>query len=185
MKQEILKKGKLLLASPSILNDKSFNRSAILLTEHDENGSIGFIVNRPLDYKLNDLVPETDCEFVIYQGGPVSPENLYFVHNVPDLIPKSIEIANNIYWGGDFETVSDLLRKNQISENNIRFFLGYSGWDVNQLDFELDNDKAWLVIDNNYKNILSTSESIWKNQIMLLGGKYSIWANAPKNPNLN
>ena len=87
-------KGKLLIADPSILNDSSFNRTIILLTEHTQNNTVGFILNRPLEYSINDLLPDVNCDFSIYQGGPVEQDNLYFVHKVPDLISESIEISN-------------------------------------------------------------------------------------------
>ena len=77
-----LLKGNLLIAEPSILHDDSFNRSIILLTEHNEKSSVGFILNRPLDYTIKDLIPEIDCSFKIYQGGPVEQDNLYFIHKI-------------------------------------------------------------------------------------------------------
>ena len=177
-------KGRLLVAEPSILNDTSFNRSVVLLTEHNKSGSIGFIMNKPMKYRMSDLVPEIESDLPIYNGGPVSPENLYFIHSIPDQIPESIKITEGIYWGGNFDSVSKLLSKNKISNSQIRFFLGYSGWEVNQLREELV-EFSWKVMENSYKNILSTSTSIWKNKLMELGGEYQIWANAPKNPSLN
>jgi len=178
-------KGRLLIAEPSILNDRSFNRSVILLTEHNKTGSVGFIMNKPLEYKISDLVPELNCDFKVYNGGPVSQENLYFIHNIPHLIPNSIKIAAGIYWGGDFESVSELLKNDKITQSDIRFFLGYSGWGANQLNNELEKESSWLVIENVYSNILTTNASMWKNKLMEIGGEYQIWANAPKNPSLN
>ena len=90
-------KGKLLIAEPSILNDKEFNRSVIYLTEHNQDGCIGFILNKPTEIVLKDIIPEIDCDFVIYNGGPVEQENLYFIHNQPDLIPNSIQIDKDIH----------------------------------------------------------------------------------------
>ncbi len=177
-------KGRLLIAEPSILNDRSFNRSVVLLTEHNKSGSIGFIMNKPMKYRMCDLVPDIDCNLPVYNGGPVSPENLYFIHNVPHLIPDSIEISEGIYWGGDFDSVSDLLVDKKISYKEIRFFLGYSGWEANQLAEELIED-SWMVMENSYPNILSTNDTIWKSKLMELGGEYQMWANAPKNPTLN
>jgi len=177
-------KGRLLIAEPSILGDRSFNRSVVLLTEHNKTGSIGFILNKPMEYKIKDLVPEIECNLQIYNGGPVSQENLYFIHTVPHLIPDSIKIKKNIYWGGNFETVSKLLTAELITYKEIRFFLGYSGWEANQLTEEL-TEEAWKVMENSYSNILTTNTSIWKNKLMELGGDYQIWANAPKNPSLN
>ena len=179
------KKGRLLIAEPSILNDNSFNRSIILLTEHTQNNSIGFILNRPLSFTVNDLVPEIDCSFTIYQGGPVEQDNLYFVHKVPELIPDSIEVAKGIFWGGNFESLKALLNNQDLKISDIRFFLGYSGWESGQLEEELKTN-SWFVSENNYSNIFATDNTtIWKNKLLEKGGKYKIWANAPSDIQLN
>lgn len=178
-------KGRLLIAEPSILNDSSFNRSIILLTEYTNNNAVGFILNRPLNYSLNDLLPDIDCDFTIYQGGPVEQDNLYFVHKVPELIKDSIEVANGIYWGGNFETLKELLNNNILNNLDIRFFLGYSGWANQQLKDELKS-KSWFVTENDLQNIFSTdNESLWKNKLLQKGGNYKLWANAPSDINLN
>jgi putative transcriptional regulator len=85
MISEKLKKGQLLIAEPSIIGDLSFNRSVILLADHTDEGSVGFIINKPLRYTIKDLVPDVEANFKIYNGGPVEQDNLYFIHNVPEL----------------------------------------------------------------------------------------------------
>jgi putative transcriptional regulator len=178
-------KGKLLIAEPSILNDREFNRSVIYLTEYNHEGCIGFILNKPTEYLLSDLVPEINADFTIFNGGPVEQENLYFIHKLPDLIPNSIVIDQDICWGGDFDVLTELLNNDSINASDIRFFLGYSGWSLNQLKEEL-NDSTWVVKKNKYPNIFNVeSDAIWKNQLMAIGGEYQIWANAPHNPSLN
>ncbi|HPF97124.1 MAG: YqgE/AlgH family protein [Flavobacteriaceae bacterium] len=180
------KKGDLLIAEPSILGDVSFNRSIILLADHNEMGSIGFILNKPLQYTINELVPEIEAEFKIYNGGPVEQDNLYFIHTVPEIIPDSIEISYGIYWGGDFNKVVQLIAENKITENDIRFFLGYSGWDANQLEEELKIN-SWIVAENIYKNALvgKDYQTFWKEKMLEFGGEYSIWSNAPEDPSYN
>jgi len=178
-------KGRLLIAEPSILNDNSFNRSIILLTEHSNNSSVGFILNKPMGYVINDLIPEMDCNFSVYQGGPVEQDNLYFIHRIPDLLEGSIEVAEGIYWGGNFEQLKELIINNTIKEHEIRFFLGYSGWSSDQLDDELKTE-SWFISENEYDNIFCVNENtIWKDQLMQKGGKYKIWANAPRDISLN
>jgi len=180
-----LTKGKLLVAEPSILSDSSFNRSIVLLTEHNDKGSVGFIFNKPSPYTVKDLIPETESSLKIYFGGPVSEDNLYFVHKIPDLIPESIEIGNGIYWGGDFDKVHELLKDDIISKNDIRFFLGYSGWSKKQLEEELLTT-SWLIIENKFQNLFKINHNnFWKNELLKIGGIYQIWANAPKDPSLN
>lgn len=181
----MISKGKLLIAEPSILTDKEFNRSVIYITEHSHEGSIGFILNKPTQYILNDLIPEIDCNFVVYNGGPVNQENLYFIHRLPNLIPDSIKIDKDIYWGGNFDVLTKLLNSKMLNTSDIRFFLGYSGWSQSQLNEEL-NDSTWIIAQNRYPNLFQlNSADLWKNQLMAIGGEYQIWANAPKNPSLN
>jgi putative transcriptional regulator len=186
MISEKLKKGYLLIAEPSIIGDLSFNRSVILLADHNEDGSVGFIMNKPLKYTINDLIPEINASFKIFNGGPVEQDNLYFIHNIPDLIPNSIEISNGIYWGGDFESTKDLINKGKIRKENIRFFLGYTGWEEQQLEKEMEAN-SWIITKNNYENkiIGKSTAHFWKEQIIELGGEYLIWSNAPENPYLN
>lgn len=178
-------KGKLLVADPSIWSDTSFNRSIVLLSEHNDEGAVGFIMNKPSTYTINDLIPEIDSSLRIYNGGPVSKENLYFVHRIPELIPESIEIGDGIFWGGDFDTVQSLLSDGTLSPKDIRFFLGYSGWSKEQLADELETT-SWKVIENKHKNIFGIHhKSFWKDELMKFGGEYQLWANAPENPSLN
>lgn len=179
-------KGNLLIAEPSIIGDISFNRSVVLLADHTEEGSIGFILNKPFDFGVKDLVPEIEIDFKVYNGGPVEQDNLYFIHKIPELIPNSIEISLGIYWGGDFSEIIDLINKKTITDKDIRFFLGYSGWDENQLEFELESN-SWVIVENIYKNEIISKEdvSFWKEKMLELGGKYSIWSNAPENPSNN
>lgn len=180
------KKGHLLIAEPSILGDVSFNRSVILLADHNEEGSIGFILNKPLDYTINDLIPGIEGTFKIYNGGPVEQDNLYFIHKIPELIPNSIEISNGIYWGGDFDKVTELINSNSLSNNDIRFFLGYTGWENKQLNSELLSN-TWIVATNVYKKSIIEKNDVnfWKEKMLELGGEYSIWSNAPEDPSYN
>ncbi|MDG1715367.1 YqgE/AlgH family protein [Lacinutrix sp.] len=179
-------KGDLLVAEPSIIGDLSFNRSIVLLTDHTKEGSIGFILNKPLDFTISDLIPEIEAPFKVYNGGPVEQDNLYFIHKVPELIPNSIEISLGIFWGGDFSEVSKLIVDNKINEKEIKFFLGYSGWELNQLEEELKSN-SWVVTKNSYKKsiIEKDYEFFWKEKMLELGGNYSIWSNAPENPSYN
>ena len=181
-----LNKGQLLIADTLILGDASFARAVILLTAHNKEGSVGFILNKPLQYSITDLLPEINTPFKVYNGGPVEQDNLYFIHDVPNLIPNSVEISNGIYWGGCFETTQQLINEGKISKNNIRFFLGYSGWSFNQLEMEL-HENSWIVTENTSKQKLLSKASplFWKEKIIEQGGEYVLFSNAPENPILN
>lgn len=186
MISEKLQKGQLLIAEPSIIGDLSFNRSVILLADHNSEGSVGFIINKPLKYTINDLVPDVEANFKIYNGGPVEQDNLYFIHNIPHLITNSVEISNGIFWGGDFELTKNLINSGQVKKDNIRFFLGYTGWEAHQLENEMKSN-SWILAENLYQNkiIGKSTTDFWKEKILELGGDYILWSNAPENPLLN
>ncbi|HEA19398.1 hypothetical protein LCGC14_1603590 [marine sediment metagenome] len=179
-------KGKLLIAEPTLTGDVSFSRSVVLLAEHNDSGSVGFILNKPLDYTITDLVTEIKIPFQVYNGGPVEQDNLYFIHKVPQLIANSVEISDGIYWGGDFENTVALINKRIICAGDIRFFLGYSGWSSLQLDQELSS-KSWVVVSNEHESAIihKSADAFWKEKMVELGGDYLLWSNAPENPSLN
>ena len=178
--------GKLLAADPSIIGDLSFTRAVILLVEYDKGGTIGFILNKPILYDLNTFVPEINVPFPIFQGGPVEQDRLYFIHKRPDLIPNAKKVNGGFYWGGSFSNVTDKINSGELTPNDIKFFLGYTGWDANQLEQEISN-KTWVVFDpSNDKELTSSADaSYWKSKMNILGGDYKLWANAPSHPNLN
>lgn len=186
MTSQRIKKGNLLIAEPSIIGDSNFNRAVILLADLNATGTIGFIINKQLSYTLKDLIKDTLSNFAIYNGGPVDQDNLYFVHNKPELIPESIEISDGLFWGGDFEIALSLVNSHGLTEQDIRFFLGYSGWDTEQLTQEIQ-ENSWLVSPNIYaKNLLEHCDSgIWKQKMLELDDNYSIWSNAPEHPSYN
>ncbi len=180
------KKGILLIAEPALTGDVSFNRSVVLLAEHNDEGSVGFILNKPLEYHVSDLITEITVPFQVFNGGPVEQDNLYFIHKVPHLIDNSVEISDGIYWGGDFDKTIALINQGVITEKDIRFFLGYSGWASLQLDQELLS-KSWIVVPNQYESdiIQKSTTAFWKEHMIELGGDYLLWSNAPENPSLN
>ena len=181
-----LKKGHLLIAEPSIIGDMSFNRSIIIIADHNSEGSIGFILNKPLEFTLQDLIPEIEIPYKVYNGGPVEQDNLFYIHKIPELIPNSIEISQGLYWGGNFEKVTELIQQNKLNNSDIRFFLGYSGWETNQLTSELLAN-TWILSENihNKSIIEKVNTNYWKEKMLELGGDYSIWSNAPENPSYN
>ena len=180
------KKGILLIAEPALTGDVSFNRSVVLLAEHNDEGSVGFILNKPLDYNVSDLITEITVPLQVFNGGPVEQDNLYFIHKVPHLIDNSVEISDGIYWGGDFDKTIELINQQVITEKDIRFFLGYSGWASLQLDQELLS-KSWILVPNQYESdiIQKSTKAFWKEHMIELGGDYLLWSNAPENPSLN
>lgn len=184
-KNEQPTQGKLLVAEP-FLQDKFFKRSVVLLAEHNENGSFGFILNKPLDIKLNKAIKDfpkyTDA---VYMGGPVNRNQLFYIHTLGDKIEESILIGDGIYWGGNFETVKKLVEKKQLTSAEFRFFVGYAGWDPEQLDKELE-EKSWIVSVNRPQQLFTTEPGhLWSTILRGMGKEYAIMANFPEDPSLN
>lgn len=155
---------KLLLADP-YMGESQFKRAVILLCEHNnETGTLGFILNKNLNIKLNDLIASfPDFETDVYYGGPVSTDTIHYVHNVGDLLPGSIQITNGLYWGGDFEQMKTLISTGIIEPKNLRFFLGYSGWGAGQLQEEM-REHSWLLghVHANFVFKEAENDKLWE-----------------------
>lgn len=182
---DVLQAGLLLISDP-FLKDPNFARSVVLLCEHQHESSIGFVLNKPLDITLHDLVPEAEgLRIQLSDGGPVQKDTLHFLHRRPDLINESIEVADQIFWGGDFAQIIDLLRTRRLSQHDLRFFIGYSGWGEQQLQTELD-EKSWITRPAVSHLIFHPQmKTIWKEALADLGGEYSQMINYPIDPQLN
>jgi len=183
------KKGSLLLAEP-FLTDPYFKRAVVLLCEHNNEGSFGFVLNRFLDFELNELIDnDTFKSNIVGLGGPVNKENLFYLHAFGSQVAGSVKITDDIYFGGDFNQLKSAYKadlKSNVANKKIRFFVGYSGWDNQQLKQELAED-SWLICNKfNADDIYSLpSESLWEKIIKSFGNEYSVWLNAPYDPILN
>lgn len=176
--------GTLLISEP-FSKDAYFKRSIVLLTLNNAEGAVGFILNKQVEIPLSDLFEEDfDFKGTVSIGGPVSIDRIDFLHKLGHIIPDSKHVIDDIYWGGDFNTVINLLRSRSLNENQIRFFIGYSGWSKGQLDKEIDND-YWLVTKPETETIMTVDKDYWKTTLKRLGKKYTIWLNVPEDPVLN
>lgn len=179
------KAGRLLLSYP-MMDDPYFKRSVVLLCAHNEEGSFGFVLNKYLDIQLSELVKDLpDTLYKVGLGGPVQTSNLYFLHTMGEDITGSIRITDNIYMGGHFESLRLQLLAGNLSANQVRFFVGYSGWSENQLDEEL-SDNSWIISDAPSDILMSTStDKLWKETLTSMGKEYEFLSNLPEDPSLN
>jgi len=179
------KQGSVLIAEP-FLAGSYFNRSIIILASFNENGAVGFILNKKVDFPVEDIFvdfPDFDAE--IHIGGPVGTDSVYFIHTLGDIIPESIHIRENMYWGGDFEALKLQIKLGLVDPKQVRFFLGYSGWEPGQLEEEI-KENSWLVADISQEELMSINENaMWAESVKAMGGKYKMWENFPENPSLN
>lgn len=174
--------GKLLVAHPSILGDQSFGRSVVLMTEHNDEGSMGFVVNQHTHYNLSDLLPELGIDGPVFQGGPVDDDKLFYIHTNED-IADAKPLGNGLFWGGDVEDIKLALLSDKLPSNEIKFLLGYAGWNEGQLVDEVKT-KAWILVKNHF-TIFENEERLWGSVLRDLGGELALYSYAPIFPGLN
>lgn len=179
------RKGKILLSEP-FLDDPYFRRTVVLLCEHNEEGSFGFVLNNYIELTLDQVMenlPHHESRISI--GGPVKNSNLYYIHTLGEVVEESIEVVEGIYMGGNFETLQRMMMNGDVEHDQIRFFVGYSGWSPNQLDSELKAN-SWFVTKVNKEILMNTKvKDLWKKIIGKMGKKGEMIANLPDDPKLN
>jgi putative transcriptional regulator len=174
-----------LIADP-FLTGPVFERSVILLADHSSKGAMGFILNQPTHFKVKDAIPELkDCNQQMYYGGPVDESLLFYVHSLGNQLPNSVQISENLFWGGEFSVLQELIAKKVINSENIKFFIGYSGWEMNQLEREFKK-KSWIIGDFEKKYIFAKQKrELWNETIDKSGHNNSFLGNFAHSPSLN
>ena len=178
--------GTLLIAEP-FLKDPNFMRTVVLICRHNATeGSFGFTLNKLYDQTLDELIPGLEgFDFTVFQGGPVQMDTLHYIHQYPELLPDCQPVGEGIYWGGDFETLKELIKTGEVDREKIKFFLGYSGWGTGQLQDEMGHN-SWLTVKATPQLVFSTEmDELWKVILLALGGKYEMMIHFPTDPQLN
>ena len=134
------------IKSTAALNGSFFEHTTILIVEHNEKGSIGFVTNKPLEKSLHELIEFNHSKpFPLKDGGPVDREHLFVLHKRPDLIDGGEQISNGLYLGGNMEQVIEAINTRGANENEIQLFIGYCGWDLGELEAEVE-EGSWVII---------------------------------------
>ena len=179
-------RGKVLISEP-FLYDEMFGRSVILLVDHSTDGTMGLVLNKPLPLSLNDVLKEFKdiSNIPIYKGGPLSTDTLFYLHTLKD-VEDSLQIGKGVYLNGDFDAIRRYILQGNDIDGKIRFFLGYSGWEHDQLCQEIQ-ENTWLIGSTSIASLMNGkgSAELWKNVLGQLGGKYEIWSRFPQIPTLN
>ncbi|RAJ10827.1 putative transcriptional regulator [Chitinophaga skermanii] len=184
----ILSPGTMLIADP-FLKDPNFARSVILVCEHTEaDGTFGFVVNNLCPVTLAEVVPNIQHPNVpLYVGGPVKYDTLHFIHQLPGIIDGGVDLGNGMYWGGDYEKVVEYLNVGLLDLDLVKFFVGYSGWDQNQLEEEI-KEGSWLATKVQDPSLLFShdAQNIWQNALKKIEDPViQLMANFPIDPSLN
>jgi len=177
--------GKVLLSEP-FMWDPNFKRSVVLIAEYLSEGTLGYILNRPMDLKLSDAINDiNDFDVALHYGGPVAPDSLHFIHTIGTKIQNTKEILPGLFWGGEFNQLLGMISDGLISSGSVKFFMGYSGWGSAQLEDELSQN-SWFVTSAKPKTIMSDeTDNLWKSVLAKKGGDYKMISNFPEDPSLN
>lgn len=180
------KKGSILISEP-FLSDDYFSRAVIYLCDHNENGSFGFVLNKFVDTSLSDTIDGfPTIDFKVSLGGPVDTSNLYYIHSFGDSLENAYPIDQGLFIGGNFEDMKSIVTQIPGRAKQVRFFIGYSGWEDGQLEAEID-ENSWVVVNNVPSSIIMSTEqdALWKDLMKQLGGKFELMSKFPVNPSDN
>jgi len=178
-----IEKGDLLVAEP-FMKDPNFKRTVTLICEHEADGTIGLVLSRPSIFRVNEMIPNFPAfQGTVFYGGPIGMDRLNFIHSYGDVIKDSFHIKDNLYWNGNFEQLKEMIRAKEIMPHNIRFFAGYAGWGVGQLEEEMQ-DNSWIV-SKNYPEIFKMSEYMWQDVLIKMGGMNKMLSTFPEDPIMN
>ncbi|WP_245964611.1 YqgE/AlgH family protein [Rufibacter immobilis] len=182
---KVIHNGSILISEP-FLGDPNFERSVLVICQHDKDGTVGLVLNRISNLHLSDVVEVNDEVFdmALAVGGPMQPNTLHYIHRLSHLTDAQ-PISEGLFWGGDFEELTSWLNQGLVKQDEIRFFVGYSGWSPGQLEEEIEKN-VWFV-NNNAANKLLTlnTDTLWRDILKEMGGKYKMYANYPADPSLN
>lgn len=155
-------RGKILISEP-FLRDATFGRSVILLIDHTDEGTMGLIINKPLPIFVNDIIKEFKYinDIPLYKGGPVATDTLFYLHTLAN-ISGAIPVSKGLYLNGDFDEIKKYILQGNKVDQHIRFFLGYCGWEGEQLNDEL-KENTWLVSKEDKDYLMnSDTKDMWK-----------------------
>ncbi len=175
----------MLLIAPPIVRDPNFARTVVLLCEHGESGSFGLVLNRPLAVDLSDILDGLQGDGLVSMGGPVQKDTLHYLHRHGDVVEDAAQIADGIYWGGDFGAVRYLVETQITSQSRLRFFLGYSGWSAGQLEAEIKAGGWFLTQAEPAFVFHSDPKNLWRVVLRHMGGEYALLVNFPDHPRVN
>jgi len=178
-------KGRVLVSEP-FLQDAYFRRSVVLLTEHNTDGTLGFVLNNPIEFSITEILSDfPPIEAMVGVGGPVRTDTVHYLHSLGDIVRESVHVMEDLFWGGEFNQIKDLIREGSIRKDQIRFFVGFSSWHKGQLERELSED-SWMVTSLDRDSIMKIGKNeLWEEVLKKEDRQYQMWTKYPENPLMN
>ncbi len=176
--------GDLLISEP-YLPDPNFERTVVLMCQHQEAvGSFGLVLNKPTRVQVYEATHLKSIRQSLFIGGPVEQNTLHFVHYLNE-VKGSTHLKDGLHWGGDLSSLELMAELIQLGTAQCRFFAGYSGWGAHQLATEI-RENSWIISRVDLTEILTVEpDKLWMHILKKMGGKYRVFANFPEDPRLN
>jgi putative transcriptional regulator len=178
-------RGKLILAGP-MLKDPNFDRTVVLITEHNEDGAMGLVLNRPSEATVGDAIPDLTWvagdEDPIYFGGPVAPNGVIVLAEWDDPAQAVVLVEDDLgFVPGDAEDPGELAA----AVRRARVYAGHAGWGPGQLEGELA-EEAWIVEAPRREELFSDdAEGLWPSVLRRMGREFALLSTMPPDPSLN
>ncbi|HOK37906.1 MAG: YqgE/AlgH family protein [Bacteroidales bacterium] len=175
--------GRILISEP-LLCDDVFSRSVVLLTDYFKDSFMGLVLNKPYQFKLHEMLDGiNNTEILLYSGGPVDRDILYFLHKF-SFIDEAVEIIPGLFLGGNVDQIFELINSGMANNSNLKAFVGCSGWAPGQLEEEILFN-SWLVAETNIDFVFNNDSDLWKKSLDFVDSRYQIWKLFPIDPDLN
>jgi len=180
-----IKPGNLLLSEP-FNPEPAFKRSVVLISQHNKSGSIGFILNKPTHLFIHEALEDfPEFKSLVFWGGSVNYESVFYIHTIGNKLPGSVEIINGVFWGGDYKTLKLLIDNGEVGEKQIRFVAGYSAWEPHKLHQEIKMENWWVTEADRNKVFDENPDEVWGSVLQKMGHVYGVLNHFPEDPSVN
>jgi putative transcriptional regulator len=176
--------GQLLIASPS-MSDPNFARTVVAIANHDEDGALGIVLNRPSDTEVVEAVPELDgvmdADEVVYVGGPVQPASIVVLAEFEDPAEAAYLVVDAVGLVSDRTGLERL----GVATARRRVYAGYTGWGPGQLEAELERED-WITEPALAEDVFAPDPTeLWGSVLQRKGGQFRLLARMPVDPSVN
>ena len=177
-------KGQLLLDS-GLLRGSFFQRTVVLICQHDAEGAFGLVLNRATGSNVGDLIvadlPPSLKGCPLYVGGPVQPSALSFLHT--DAFIPDANVLPNLSLGHSLDGLAEI-GESFSPTRKLKMFAGYAGWSAGQLEDEMKRD-AWLTHPASLELVFDPNPDLWKTILCQKGWRHKLLAQMPEDPSVN
>lgn len=178
------KVGALLISEP-FNPEPSFKRSVVLVSQHSQKGTIGFIVNKPTPLGINEALEDFPAfDAPVFWGGPIKLDSIYYVHTFANL-KGCKKILPGLYWGGDYNQLKLMVECGEVSPDQIKFLAGFAAWVPDQLEDEIYSDNWWITEADVYSTLKEEPTVVWGKVLRKMGHVYGILNDFPEDPGIN